>query len=152
MDSGSGSSPTAQSVSVQSFKLGQQRGRGLGDHDTLGFSGCSAIHTCCATVRGHFTPLSLRMGINNRSCFAGMLLRQVLGLGWRSMDTVPCGYCSRSAPFLTPKCPTNVASLFQFSRLSSYSSVLCCRLLPSTESRGRLHPNLAPPTRRQEQG
>ena len=58
-----------------------------------------------------------------------------LDFGWCSMDTVPRGYCSRSAPFLTPKHPTNVAPYFSSPGLA-LTLVPCCRLLPSTGPEG----------------
>lgn len=82
----SGSLTNSTEASVQSFKLGQQRGRGLGDHDTLGFMWLLRYSHAVRPWASHLASLSLRMGINNQSCFAGMLLRQspwtLVGAPW----------------------------------------------------------------------
>lgn len=108
----SGSLTNSTAASVQSFKLGQQRGRGLGVHDNLGFM----LLLCCSHAvwpwASHLASLSLRMGIKQSVPFHWDAVEaKSLDFGWCSMNTVPHGYCWRSAPFLTPKRPTNVAPI-----------------------------------------
>lgn len=71
------------------------------------------LFTCCATVGKSLSVSESQDGDKQSVLFRWDAVEaKSLDFGWRSMDTVPCGYCSRSAPFLTPKHPTHVAPYF----------------------------------------
>ena len=116
----SGSLTNSTAASVPSFKLGQQRGRGLGVHDSLGFM----LLLCCSHAvwpwASHLASLSLRMGIKQSVPFHWDAVEaKSSDFGWCSMNTVSPWLLLKISPIFDPKTPHEYCPLFQFSRLSS---------------------------------
>ena len=111
---GQGPSPTAEQLQgpCQTFKPGQQKGRGLGIRKSWAHFAALPF-TRCVTVGKSLSVSESQEGDKQSVPFHWDAVEaKSLDFGWCSMHTVPHGYCSRSAPFLTPKHPNNIVPYF----------------------------------------